>query len=97
MSYRGGRSFAFMGYENGAALEELPSPLRWREWMARVDVVIFASPVPVGREVLIRLVGGACSVDVQIDDIREELRDRPYELVVVAGGWQHRTRSRLAA
>ena len=26
-----------------------------------------------------------------IDDIREEPRGRPYELVVVVGGWQHRT------
>jgi len=31
-----------------------------------------------------------------IDDLREELRDRPYELVSVAGGWQHRTRPRFA-
>ncbi|MCF3643388.1 SMC-Scp complex subunit ScpB, partial [Rhizobium sp. TRM95111] len=28
-------------------------------------------------------------------DLREELRDRPYELVPVAGGWQHRTRVRF--
>ncbi len=31
-----------------------------------------------------------------IDDLQEELRDRPYEIVFVAGGWQHRTRSRFA-
>lgn len=31
-----------------------------------------------------------------IDDIRDELRDRPYDLVSVAGGWQHRTRPRFA-
>lgn len=77
-------------------LEELPPPARWREWMARVEAVIFASPVPVGRDVLARLVGGGCSLDALIDDIRAELRDRPYELVAVAGGWQHRTRPRLA-
>lgn len=28
-----------------------------------------------------------------IDDLREELRDRPYDVVAVAGGWQHRSRS----
>ncbi len=77
-------------------LDELPVAARWREWMARVEAVIFASPVPVGREVLSKLVGGGCNLDLLIDDIREELRDRPYELVAVAGGWQHRTRPRLA-
>ncbi len=77
-------------------LEELPPPARWREWMARVEAVIFAAPVPVGRDVLARLVGGDCDLDLLIEDIRAELRDRPYELVSVAGGWQHRTRPRLA-
>lgn len=41
-------------------------------------------------------IGRDCSIDLLIDDIREELRDRPYELVSVAGGWQHRTRQRFA-
>lgn len=77
-------------------LAELPPPLRWREWMARVEAVIFASPAPVGREVLARLVGSGCNLEALIDDIRAELQDRPYELVAVAGGWQHRTRPRLA-
>ncbi|CAM5334804.1 hypothetical protein ATER59S_00023 [Aquamicrobium terrae] len=45
--------------------------------MGRVEAVIFASSEPVGREVLSRLVGRACSVDLLIDDIRSELRDRP--------------------
>jgi len=31
-----------------------------------------------------------------IDNLQEELRDQPYEIVFVAGGWQHRTRSRFA-
>jgi len=38
------------------------------------------------------VVGKDCSIDLLIDDLREELRSRPYELVSVAGGWQHRTR-----
>ena len=74
-------------------LADLPAELRWREWMGRVEAVIFASPEPVGREVLTRVVGRDCNLDLIIDDIREELRGRPYELVAVAGGWQHRTRN----
>ena len=77
-------------------LEDLPSDLRWREWMMRVEAVIFASAEPVSRETLARVVGKDCSIDLLIDDLHEELRDRPYELVSVAGGWQHRTRPRFA-
>jgi segregation and condensation protein B len=77
-------------------LEDLPPEPRWREWMMRVEAVIFASAEPVSRETLARVVGKDCSIDLLIDDLCEELRDRPYELVSVAGGWQHRTRSRYA-
>jgi chromosome segregation and condensation protein ScpB len=75
-------------------LEDLPREMRWREWMLRVEAVIFASAEPVSRETLARVVGKDCSVDLLVDDLIEELRDRPYELVSVAGGWQHRTRPR---
>ena len=64
--------------------------------MLRVEAVIFASAEPVSRETLARVVGKDCSIDLLIDDLIEELRDRPYELVSVAGGWQHRTRPRFA-
>ncbi len=77
-------------------LQALPPELRWREWMLRVEAVIFASSEPVTREVLARVVGKDCSIDLLIDDLREELRSRPYELVSVAGGWQHRTRPAYA-
>ncbi len=77
-------------------LVDLPPELRWREWMLRVEAVIFAAAEPVGRETLSRVVGKDCSIDLLIDDLRAELRDRPYEIVFVAGGWQHRTRSRFA-
>jgi segregation and condensation protein B len=73
-------------------LEHLPPQLRWREWMGRVEAVIFAAAEPVTRDTLARVVGKSCNLDLIIDDIREELRSRPYELVSVAGGWQHRTR-----
>ena len=77
-------------------LGDLPQELRWREWMMRVEAVIFASAEPVTREILARVVGKDCSVDLLIDDLVEELRNRPYELVSVAGGWQHRSRSAYA-
>ena len=77
-------------------LEDLPPDLRWREWMLRVEAVIFAAAEPVGREILARVIGGDCSLDLLIDDLREELRTRPYDIVAVAGGWQHRSRSAYA-
>jgi len=77
-------------------LAELPAELRWREWMGRVEAVIFASPEPVGREALARVVGRACNLDLILDDIRAELVGRPYELAAVAGGWQHRTKKGFA-
>jgi len=78
-------------------LAELPPALRWREWMLRVEAVIFAAAEPVSREALARVVGRDCSIDLLIDDLREELRSRPYEIVFVAGGWQHRSRSAYAS
>ncbi|RVC86496.1 SMC-Scp complex subunit ScpB [Mesorhizobium sp. M2A.F.Ca.ET.017.03.2.1] len=73
-------------------LEHLPAELRWREWMGRVEAVIFAASEPVTRSVLARVVGRNCNIELIIDDIRAELAGRPYELVAVAGGWQHRTK-----
>ena len=60
--------------------------------MGRVEAVIFAASEPVTRSVLARVVGRNCNIDLIIDDIRAELAGRPYELVAVAGGWQHRTK-----
>jgi segregation and condensation protein B len=73
-------------------LEDLPAPARWREWMGRVEAVIFASAQPVLRESLARVVGRDCNLDLLLDDIRDELRGRPYEIVSVAGGWSFRTK-----
>ena len=77
-------------------LEDLPPELRWREWMGRVEAVIFASASPVSREDLARVVGQGVSVDLLIEDIQAELRQRPYEMVVGANGWQMRTRVQFA-
>ena len=77
-------------------LGDLPEGLRWREWMGRVEAAIFASPQPVSRETLVRLVGDACRLDDLLADIATELKARPYEIVLVAGGYQFRTRPRHA-
>ncbi|MER9387789.1 SMC-Scp complex subunit ScpB [Mesorhizobium sp. M0435] len=66
-------------------LDHLPPEVRWREWMNRVEATIFAASEPVTRSVLARVVGASCNIDLLIDDIREELRGRPYDLVAVAG------------
>ena len=79
-----------------AELAQLPFAVRWREWMGRVEAAVFASPAPVSREKLSALVGKTCILDELIADIRSELTARPYDLVAVAGGWQHRTRLRFA-
>lgn len=73
-------------------LAELPPEARWREWMNRVEAVLFAAPQPVEREALARIVGRDVSIDHLIEDIRESLRGKPYEVVNVAGGWAFRTR-----
>jgi segregation and condensation protein B len=80
------------GYGN---LDDLPPDLRWREWMGQVEAVIFAAPHPVPRETLASLVGPACNLDLLIEDIRAELASRPYELVCIGGGYQHRTRKKF--
>ncbi len=77
-------------------LDHLPPEARWREWMHRVEATIFAASEPVCRETLARIVGKGCSIDLLIDDIREELRGRPYDLVAVAGGFRHLTRPAYA-
>ena len=60
--------------------------------MGRVEAAIFASAEPVLRENLARVVGKDCNLELIIDDIRDELRGRPYQIVSVAGGWDGRKR-----
>ena len=75
-----------------AELADLPKGLRWREWMNRVEAVIFASGKIVPRDELRRVIGLEANLDMLIEDIQAELKGRPYELVAVGGGWMHRTR-----
>ncbi|WP_299209190.1 SMC-Scp complex subunit ScpB [uncultured Tateyamaria sp.] len=77
-------------------LDDLPQDLRWREWMARIEAVLFASAAPVGRDDLARVVGQGVSVETLIEDIQGELAGRPYELTQTAGGWMFRTRTQFA-
>ncbi len=78
-------------------LEDLPSDLRWREWMRRIEAVLFAFPSPVPREDLARVVGQGVSVDLLIDDLAADLEGRSFEVAKVAGGWMLRTRPAYAA
>jgi len=77
-------------------LSDLPSELRWREWMRRIEAVLFASATPVPREDLARVVGQGVSVDLLIGDLAEVLTDRPYEIACVADAWMLRTRPAYA-
>ena len=77
-------------------LTDLPPELRWREWMRRIEAVLFASASPVPREDLARVVGQGASVDLLIEDLAADLEGRSFELAKVAGGWLLRTRSAYA-
>ena len=74
-------------------LEDLPPELRWREWMRRIEAVLFASAAPASREDLARVVGQGASIDLLLEDLAADLEDRSFELVQVAGGWMFRTRA----
>ena len=78
-------------------LEDLPPDLRWREWMRRIEAVLFASASPVPREDLACVVGRGVSVDLLIDDLGADLEGRSFEVAKVAGGWMLRTRPAYAA
>ena len=56
-----------------ASSSDLPAPLRRREYMMRVEAVIFAASQPVSRETLSAVIGSDCNLDLLIDDIRDEL------------------------
>jgi segregation and condensation protein B len=77
-------------------LADLPPDLRWREWLRRIEAVLFASAAPVGREDLARVVGQGASVDLLIEDLAVDLEGRPYEVAQVGAGWMLRTRSAYA-
>jgi segregation and condensation protein B len=73
-------------------LPDLPPELRWREWMRRIEAVLFASASPVPREDLARVLGQGASVDLLVEDLTADLEGRAFEIALVAGGWMLRTR-----
>jgi len=77
-------------------LADLPPDLRWREWMRRIEAVLFASASPVPREDLVRIVGQGASVDLLVEDLAADLEGRSFEIARVAGGWMFRTRTAYA-
>ena len=66
-------------------LADLPPELRWREWMRRIEAVLFASASPVPRADLARVVGKDASVDLLIEDLAAELEGRAFGVAKVAG------------
>ncbi|WP_238373295.1 SMC-Scp complex subunit ScpB [Heliomarina baculiformis] len=77
-------------------LDELTADQRWREWMCRIEAVLFASASPVPREDLARVVGQGASVDMLTDDLAADLEGRSFEVTKVASGWMLRTRPAYA-
>ncbi len=73
-------------------LSDLPPELRWREWMRRIEAVLFSSSSPVPREDLARVVGQGTSVDLLVEDLAADIEGRSFEVAKVSGGWMLRTR-----
>jgi segregation and condensation protein B len=74
-------------------LEDLPAELRWREWMRRIEAVLFATASPVSRKNLARVVGQGASVDLLISDLAVDLEGRAFEVTAIADAWILRTRA----
>lgn len=77
-------------------LADLPPEVRWREWMRRIEAVLFASASPVPREDLARVVGQGASVDLLIGDLAVDLEGRAFEVARSGSGWVLRTRAAYA-
>jgi segregation and condensation protein B len=77
-------------------LAGMPKDLRWREWMGRIEAVLFASSRPVEEKELARIIGQGASVEALIADIQTEVAERPFELVKTPQGWMFRTRKKFA-
>lgn len=77
-------------------LADLPPDVRWREWLRRIEAVLFASAGPVARDDLAKVVGQGASVDLLIGDLAADLQARPYELAQIGAGWILRTKPAYA-
>ncbi|MCZ4268766.1 SMC-Scp complex subunit ScpB [Rhodobacteraceae bacterium G21628-S1] len=74
-------------------LFDAPQEERWREWLRRIEAVLFASATPVSREDLSRVVGQGVSVELLIEDLSADLEGRSFEIARIADGWILRTRA----
>lgn len=74
-------------------LSDAPQEERWREWLRRIEAVLFASATPVSREDLSRVVGQGVSVELLIEDLSADLEGRSFEIARIADGWILRTRA----
>lgn len=77
-------------------LADLPPDQRWREWMCRIEAILFASASPVPSEDLARVVGQGASVALLLEDLAASCEGRAFEVAKVAGGWMMRTRPAYA-
>jgi segregation and condensation protein B len=77
-------------------LAHLPGDRRWKEWVRRIEAVLFASASAVHREDLARVVGQGASIDLLIEDLAADLEERPYEVARAGNGWLLRTRASYA-
>ena len=77
-------------------LVNLPPELRWREWMRRIEAVLFASATPVARDDLARVVGQGAAVDLLLEDLAAELESRPYIVARIGAGWMLQTKPAYA-
>lgn len=78
-------------------LTDLEPAARWREWMCRIEAVLFASATPVPKEDLARVVGQGTSVDLLVEDLAADLEGRSFEIAAVSDGWIMRTRPAYAS
>ena len=78
-------------------LADLPEPMRWREWLRRIEAVLFASAAPVPRRELARLVGAGVALDRLMEDLAADMAGRACELRRIGDGWMMTTRPAYAA
>jgi segregation and condensation protein B len=74
-------------------LSDVPLEQRRREWMRRIEAVLFATASPVPPEELARVVGAGAAIDLLIKDLAADLEGRSFEVAKVGGGWMLRTRA----
>ncbi|MFT6091676.1 SMC-Scp complex subunit ScpB [Sulfitobacter sp.] len=74
-------------------LSDVPPEQRRREWMRRIEAVLFATASPVPPEELARVVGAGAVIDLLIEDLAADLEGRSFEVAKVGGGWMLRTRA----